>query len=88
MFYIEGERLSLTHYCDAGNRPHMAAKMSPDGKTVQFDFIDVAGGTQRGYMHDALFTLIDANHHTEDWTYMLLPGDKPMRAHFDLKRIQ
>jgi hypothetical protein len=65
----------------------MSAKTSHDGKTVQFDFIDVAGGTQRGYMHDALFTFIDANQHTEDWTYML-PGDKPMHAHVDLKRIQ
>ena len=87
MFYLEGDRLSLTHFCDAGNRPHMTAKMSPDGKNVQFDFVDIAGSTQRGYMHDALFAFIDADHHTEDWTYML-PGDKPMRAHFDLKRIQ
>ena len=31
------------------------------------------------------FTVIDATHHTEDWTY-LLPGDKPMKAHFDLTR--
>jgi hypothetical protein len=30
--------------------------------------------------------VIDANHHTEDWTYML-PGDKPVHAHFDLQRV-
>ena len=28
---------------------------------------------------------IDANHHTEDWTFMM-PGDKPVHAHFDLQR--
>src|SRR5258708_7427412 len=84
MFYLDGERLLLTHYCDAGNRPRMAAKTSPDGKTVEFDFLDVAGGTEYGHMHHAVFTIIDANHHTEDWTYMM-PGDKPLRAHLDLK---
>jgi hypothetical protein len=77
--------LILTHYCDAGNRPRMAGKMSPDGKTVEFDFLDVAGSTQYGHMHHAVFTVIDANHHTEDWTYME-PGDKPVHAHLDLQR--
>jgi hypothetical protein len=87
MFYLDGDRLLLTHYCDAGNRPRMAARTSPDGKTVEFDFLDVAGGTQHGHMHHAVFTIIDANHHTEDWTYMM-PGDKPVHAHLDLTRAQ
>jgi hypothetical protein len=87
MFYLDGDRLLLTHYCDAGNRPRMAARTSPDGKTVEFDFVDVAGSTQYGHMHHAVFTIIDANHHTEDWTY-LMPGDKPLRAHFDLQRTK
>jgi hypothetical protein len=86
MFYLDGDRLLLTHYCDAGNRPRMAARVSPDGKTVEFDFLDVAGSTQYGHMQHAVFTVIDANHHTEDWTYMM-PGDKPMHAHMDLKRV-
>jgi phage tail protein X len=87
MFYLDSDRLLLTHYCDAGNRPRMAGKMSPDGKTVEFDFLDVAGSTQYGHMHHAVFTVIDANHHTEDWTYMM-PGDKPVNAHFDLQRTK
>ena len=85
MLYLDSDRLLLTHYCDAGNRPRMVARTSPDGKTVEFDFVDVAGSTQYGHMHHAVFTLIDANHHIEDWTYMM-PGDKPMHAHFDLHR--
>jgi hypothetical protein len=87
MFYLDGDRLFLTHYCDAGNRPRMVARTSADGKTVEFDFLDVAGGTQHGHMHHAVFTIIDANHHTEDWTYMM-PGDKPLRAHMDLQRTK
>jgi len=87
MLYLDGDRLLLTHYCDAGNRPRMVGKMSPDGKTVEFEFLDVAGSTQYGHMHHAVFTVIDANHHTEDWTYMM-PGDEPVRVHFDLQRTK
>jgi hypothetical protein len=85
MLYVDGEQLNLIHYCDAGNRPHMTGKMSPDGKTVEFELVDVSGSMKNGHMHHAVFTYIDANHHLEDWTYVM-PGDKPIHAHFDLHR--
>lgn len=87
MFYLDNDRLFLTHYCDAGNRPRMVARTSPDVKTLEFDFVDISGSLQYGHMHHAVFTVIDANHHTEDWTYMM-PGDKPVNAHFDLLRTK
>jgi hypothetical protein len=87
MLYLDGDQLVLTHYCDAGNRPRMAAKKSGDGKTIDFDFLDVAGSTQYGHMHHAAFTIIDANHHTEDWTFMM-PGDKVVHAHLDMQRAK
>jgi hypothetical protein len=85
MLYLDGDRLILTHYCDAGNRPRMVARPSPDGKTVEFDFADLSGGNQFGHMFHAVFTIVDANHHLEDWTYMM-PGDKPVHARFDLRK--
>lgn len=85
MFYLDSDRLLLTHYCDAGNRPRMTGTMSPDGKQVEFEFLDIAGNPQY-HMHHSVFTIIDANHHTEDWTFMM--KDKPIHVHFDLHRIK
>src|SRR5579864_1368556 len=83
MLYLDEGRLLLTHYCDAGNRPRMVGKMTPDGKTVEFEFLDIAGNPQY-HMHHSVFTIIDATHHSEDWTFMV--GDKPVVAHFELQR--
>jgi hypothetical protein len=87
MLYLDGDQLNLIHYCDAGNRPHMTARKSADGKTVEFDLVDVSGGTEHGHMHHGVFTIVDADHHIEDWTFML-PGDKPVQAHMDLHRAK
>jgi hypothetical protein len=83
MLYVDGDQLTLVHYCDAGNRPRMTGKMSPDGKTVEFELKDISGSSEF-HMHHSGFTLIDANHHSEDWTFMM--KDKPIHAHFDLHR--
>ena len=84
MLYMEGDKLTLTHYCDAGNRPRMVATASPDGKSVEFELVDVSGPMKYGHMHHAKFTFVDADHHIEEWTYM--PNDKPVQARFELTR--
>jgi len=86
MLYLDQDRLMLTHFCDAGNRPRMVGKISPDGKKVEFDFLDVAGSTQYGHMYHAVFTFIDENHHTEEWTFHM-KGDKVMQGSLDLHRV-
>jgi hypothetical protein len=83
----ESDRLTLVHYCEAGNRPRMAARKSPDRKTVEFAFVDISGSTRPAYLHDFVFTIINADHHTEGWTFML-PGDKRLHTYFDLKRAK
>ena len=84
MLYLDEDQLTLIHYCDAGNRPRMTGKMSPDGKTVEFELKDISGSTAY-HMHHSVFTFIDADHHTEEWTFMM--KDKPIHAHFDLRRV-
>jgi hypothetical protein len=87
MMYIDGANLLLTHYCDAGNRPRMSAHISPDGKQVDFDFLDVAGPTKFGHMQHARFTFVDDTHHTEEWTWAL-PNGKTVGAQMDLHRVE
>jgi hypothetical protein len=85
MIYLEGHRLTLVHYCEAGNRPRLVARNSPDEKRVEFDFVDISGSAEPTYLRQFVFTLITADHHTEDWTF-ILPGEKRLHAHFDLKK--
>ena len=86
MMYLDGANLLLTHYCDAGNRPRMVASVSADGKQVDFDFLDLTGPTTYGHMQHARFTIVDADHHVEEWTY-LEPNGKTMTGRFDLQRV-
>jgi hypothetical protein len=82
MFYLDEGKLTLTHYCDAGNRPRMVATTLLDGK-IDFEFADISGNPKY-HMHHSTFTILDANHHVEEWTFMM--GDKPVHARFDLQR--
>ena len=87
MFYVEGDRLLATHYCDAGNRSRLEGKMSPDGKTIEFSFLDVAGSTRGGYLKGMVFTMIDANHHTAEFTFVM-PDGKPIQLRGEFTRTK
>jgi len=86
MIHLDGGRVLLTHYCAAGNQPRMQATLSPDGKSVTFDFVDGTNITssQPGHMQRVIFTFVDENHHTEEW-HFAAPG-KEMVQKFDLQR--
>ncbi|MGH7566160.1 MAG: hypothetical protein ACREK2_04945 [Gemmatimonadota bacterium] len=85
MFYVDEDRLNLVHYCDAGNRPRMIGTRSEDGKTFDFELEEI-GGDPTYHMHHIVFTVVDADHHTEEFTFMM--GDKPMHARFELTRTE
>jgi len=86
MFHMDGNRVLMTHYCGAGNQPRMKASASPDGKSVSFDFLDATNlaSADAGHMHRMVLTMIDANHHTEQWTYV--DHGKELTETFDLQR--
>jgi len=87
MFYVDGDHLTLVHYCDYKNRPRMVARPSADGNKIEFDLVEMAGIDAPGHISHCVFTVIDADHHTEDWTFAM-PGKKPFHAVMDLKRVQ
>jgi len=87
MFYVEADRLLATHYCDAGNRSHWEGKMSPDGKAIEFSFLDVAGPTRGGYLKDMVITMIDADHHIVAFTFVM-PDGKPIQLRGEFQRTK
>jgi hypothetical protein len=87
MFYVDGDRLLATHYCDAGNRSNMEGKMSADGKSVEFNFLDVTGSTKGGLLKRMMFTMVDANKHVVDFTF-IMPNGKPVELHGEFQRTK
>jgi len=87
MFHLDGpQRLLMTHYCGAGNQPRMQGSLSPDGKTITFNFVDATNlaTPDAGHMQRVVLTLLDGNHHTEEWTF--LDHGKETKEVFDLRR--
>jgi hypothetical protein len=62
MYYDQGGKLALTHYCVFGNRPGMLLKSS-DATTIKFDFDKTCGinPTKESHMHALSITFDDAD---------------------------
>ena len=71
VYYLDGDRLLLTHYCMAGNQPRMQARaFNPETGEVAFEFLDATnlapGG---GHMHNAKIRLADHDHFSSEWEF-------------------
>ncbi len=86
MFYVDHDRLLMTHFCPSGNQPRMVATISPDLKMVTFDFLDATNlaGPQAGHMHRAVYLFSDTNHYSEEWTWK--KESKDSRFHYEMER--
>lgn len=62
MYYDQGGKLTLTHYCVLGNRPAMHLKAS-DAKTLTFDFDPTCGidPVKESHMHGTKISFDDPN---------------------------
>ena len=86
LFYVDGDRLLMTHFCPSGSQPRMRATFSPDLKTVSFDLFDVTGlpDPQKGHMSRAVYFFPDADHYSEEWTWM--QDGKATTFRFEMQR--
>jgi len=86
MFHMDNNRLLLTHYCAVGNQPRMQATVSPNGKVIRFTYLDATNlaTPDAGHMQQMILTVIDDNHHTEEWVFA--DHGKEHKVLFDLHR--
>lgn len=72
VYHLDGDRLMLTHYCEAGNQPRMVANsVDENGRTVHFSFLDATNlpSLSSGHMHSVVMTFVDDNHFSERWSW-------------------
>jgi hypothetical protein len=71
MYHMDNDRLLMTHYCSAMNQPRMQAEISPDGKTIIFNFVDGTnlGKNSPGHMQKMTLTIQDKDHFSENWVF-------------------
>ena len=89
MFYLDGDRLMLTHYCVARNQPRLVATSFADaGKTITFTFLDGTNlpSRDKGHMDKMVFRFIDDNHAVSHWTWYQ-DGKEKWLEEINLERI-
>lgn len=71
VIHPDGSDLMATHYCSAKNQPRFVAVPSGDPNVIKFKLKDITNlaSPDAGHMVGVVFTLTDADHHTEAWTY-------------------
>lgn len=88
MYYDQGGKLALTHYCSLGNRPTMAMSAS-DKKSIEFDFDESCGidPTKESHMHALKIVFNNKNSITTHWKAIF--GGKAMDTPpTNLKRVK
>ena len=79
LYYIDKGQLVLTHYCIAGNQPHLRATRY-DSQTGELDFDFVNGGNivsgEEGHMHSARIRFVDEDHIGSEWQFMQARSSK------------
>jgi hypothetical protein len=78
MYYLDGNRLLLTHYCKTGNQPRMqASSFDPQSNAIDFQFLDATNlaSPDAGHMHQVVIKFNGPSEVAADWTFY--QGGKP-----------
>ena len=86
MFHLDNSDLLATHYCAAHNQPRFRLVPSSEQNVITFDFKDATNlsSPTAPHMVGLKITLLDTNHHYEDWTF--LENGRKSTSRFDFRR--
>lgn len=68
MYFVDGDRLKLTHYCALGNQPTMVARAS-EGDRIDFEFVGVSNLASKNsaHMHEHEIEFLGENRVDATW---------------------
>lgn len=87
VYYVDGDRLLMTHFCSVGNQPRLrAAPPAGEIKKLDFDFLDATNLAKptAGHIHRLRLAFQDQHHLAQTWTWR--EDGKEMVDTFDLTR--
>jgi len=89
LYYPDGDRLMLTHYCASNNQPRMRTDAaSSDPTKLVFNYVDATNlaASKSGVMTALTVNFVDADHFTQTWTWVDKVGGTPTMATFEYAR--
>ena len=72
VYHLDGDRLVLTHYCGAGNQPHMQAEpFDSESNELRFAFVSASNlaHSGAGHMHSAVVRFNGPDDVVAEWTW-------------------
>jgi hypothetical protein len=82
MYFLDGSKVMMTHYCMLGNQPRMKLTQFVPGKSLKFEMVDATGMATPTDPHMGALTLLlkDKDHMTEEWVLFSPDGKKESHA--------
>jgi hypothetical protein len=89
LYSVDGNGISLLHYCPTNNQPHMRAVPASGNLTkLVFSFVDAGNlpSIAVGHEHKMVMEFEDKDHITEHWTWRKNGKDSEMIYHLARKK--
>jgi hypothetical protein len=85
VYHLNGDKLMLTHYCEAQNQPRLITESFNDPNSLEFRFLDITNKKDgQGFINGMRMIFLDANHIKTHWQY--LDGSVQSAMEFSLIR--
>lgn len=87
MYFLDGDKLLLTHYCALGNQPQLQAEPGQDAQRIAFKFVGATNlkSVNEHHMHEATLILAGPNRYQAEWA-SCKDGAACHQVKFDLAR--